>query len=60
MKKEETYEDILKEIDEIQSRIENKMNEFQNFLKKKDLEFKIMELEEKAFKRDPYLKKKIH
>ena len=60
MKKEETYEDILNEIDEIQNRIENKMDEFQNFLKKKDLEFKLMELEDKALERDPSLKKKIH
>lgn len=58
-KKEETYEEIVKDIHDIQDRIESKMDSFQEFLKQKDLEFKLMELEEKALKINPDLKNKI-
>lgn len=60
MKKEESLEEIRKDLAETQKRVDDKIDEFFRFLKKKDEEFKLMELEEAALKNNPNLKKVSH
>ena len=56
----ELKENLDKEIKEINGgydRIESKMNKFKAFLKQKDEEFKLMEIEDKALELMPELKR---
>lgn len=58
MSKSNTKE--LKEVLDGYDRIESKMDDFAEWLKQKDKEFKLMELEDKAFELNPQLKKISH
>lgn len=54
---EKSLDKEIKEINEGYDRIESKMKAFQDYLKQKDKEFKLMELEDKALELMPKLKR---